>query len=132
MNSGDETAAAGDDLAGLRIDPDSGVGSAEQIRLQLVELVSTGVLPAGHRLPSVRALASGLGLAPNTVAKAYKALEQEGFLVTAGRNGTQVADQRVASTDRRRRQLRAALQPLLDDGMSPGEILRLVRSVLDS
>ena len=130
MGSRDEATAGG--VAGLQIDPDSSVGTAEQIRLQLIQLVSVGVLPAGHRLPSVRALASGLGIAPNTVAKAYKALEQEGFLVTAGRNGTQVADQRLASTDRRRRQLRAALQPLLDDGMSPGEILRLVRSVLDS
>ena len=129
MGSRDEATAG--DVAGLQIDPDSSVGPAEQIRLQLIERVSVGVLPAGHRLPSIRALAGGLGIAPNTVAKAYKALEQEGFLVTAGRNGTQVADQRVATTDRRRRQLQAALQPLLDDGMSPAEVLRLVRSVLD-
>ena len=80
----------------------------------------------------MRALAGRLSIAPNTVAKAYRALEQEGYLVTAGRNGTQVADQQVATTERTRRQLRAALQPLLNEGMSPAEVLRMVRSVLDA
>lgn len=129
MASGDEFAAVGDDAV-LRIDEASGVGPGEQIRLQLVELVSTGALRPGCRLPSVRALASSLGLAPNTVAKTYKALEQEGFLVTAGRHGTQVADQRVETTERTRQQLRAVLQPLLDDGWSTADVLRLVRSAL--
>ena len=131
MAGGDETVAGQDDTVGLRLEPGSRVGYAEQIQAQLADLVSTGVLPTGHRLPSVRALAGRLGIAPNTVAKAYKALEQEGFPVTAGRNGTQVGDQQVPATERTRRQLRAALQPLLDEGRSPAEVLRLVRSVLD-
>ena len=76
--------------------------------------------------------AERLGVAPNTVAKAYRALEQEGYLVTAGRNGTQVADQRVATTERTRQQLRAVLQPLLDGGMTPAEVHRLVRSILST
>ena len=57
-------------------------------------------------------------MAPGTVAKAYRALEQEGFVETAGRNGTVVADQQAEVTARTRQQLRAVLQPLLDGGMT--------------
>ncbi len=117
-------------LPELALDPSSAVPVAEQIQVQVVDLVTTGALPAGRRLPPVRTLASTLGVAPGTVAKAYRALEQEGFVVTAGRNGTVVADQRGEGSDRTRQQLRAVLQPLLDQGMSPAEVLRLVRSVL--
>ena len=119
-------------LPGLRLDPTSALPVAEQIQVQVVDLVGTGVLPAGRRLPPVRELATALGVAPGTVAKAYRALEQEGFVETAGRNGTVVADQQVEATARTRQQLRAVLQPLLDAGMSPAEVQRLVRSVLES
>jgi GntR family transcriptional regulator len=117
-------------LPGLQLDPASAVPVAAQIEAHVVGLVSSGTLPPGHRLPPVRALAATLGVAPGTVAKAYRVLEQEGFVETAGRNGTVVADQRVEASDSTRQQLRAVLQPLLDGGMSQGEILRLVRSVL--
>lgn len=118
------------DLA-LRIDPTSALPVVEQIQTQVVDLVSSGLLPAGARLPPVRRLADDLGLAAGTVAKAYRALEREGFVVTAGRNGTLVADQRVQESDRTRAELRAILQPLLDAGRTPQEVLRLVRSVLE-
>lgn len=117
-------------LASLRPDPASAVPVAVQIQEHVVDLVTRGSLLGGQRLPPVRSLAAALGVAPGTVAKAYRALEQEGFVETAGRNGTFVADQHTGATDRTRKQLRDVLQPLLDAGMSEGEILRLVRSVL--
>jgi len=46
----------------------------------------------GDRLPPVRVCADQLGLAPNTVARAYRELEEEGWLVGRGRSGTFVAD----------------------------------------
>lgn len=46
----------------------------------------------GERVPTVRALASALDLAPGTVARAYRDLEDEGWLVGRGRAGTYVAD----------------------------------------
>lgn len=118
------------DLA-LSVDPTSALPVFEQIQTQLVDQVASGALAAGARLPSVRGLADELGVAAGTVAKAYRALEQEGFVVTAGRNGTVVADQRVQESDRTRAELRATLQPLLDAGRTPQDVLRLVRSVLD-
>ena len=48
----------------------------EQVRRQIAEGAATGALAAGHKLPTVRQLATDLGLAANTVAKAYRALEE--------------------------------------------------------
>ena len=53
----------------------------------------------GDRLPPVRALRRGPGLAPNTVARAYRALEEEGWLVGRGRAGTFVADRPPVDAD---------------------------------
>lgn len=63
----------------------------EQVRAQIAEQARSGELPVGHRLPTVRGLAETLGLAANTVAKAYRALEADGVIETRGRNGTVVA-----------------------------------------
>ncbi|NRQ49805.1 GntR family transcriptional regulator [Aeromicrobium stalagmiti] len=73
------------------IDSGSSEPPFEQLRRQVTEQATDGRLPAGHHLPTVRALADTLGLAPNTVAKAYRALETSGVVETHGRRGTFVA-----------------------------------------
>ncbi|MCX4449987.1 GntR family transcriptional regulator [Streptomyces sp. NPDC058369] len=75
----------------ITVDPDSGIAPYEQVRAQISEQARSGVLPVGHRLPTVRGFAEELGLAANTVAKAYRALEADGVIETRGRNGTFVA-----------------------------------------
>lgn len=80
----------------LIIDPASQVPPYEQLRRQVIEQISTGELMVGSKLPAVRRLAGDLGLAPNTVARAYRELESEGYVRTAGRNGTVVAEQTAA------------------------------------
>ncbi|WP_018570425.1 GntR family transcriptional regulator [Streptomyces sp. PsTaAH-124] len=75
----------------LKIRIHDGVPPYEQVRAQISEQARSGALPVGHRLPTVRALAESLGLAANTVAKAYRALETDGVIETRGRNGTFVA-----------------------------------------
>ena len=72
----------------LTIDPDAAAPPYEQIRAQVAEAVRGGSLPVGTRLPTVRALAADLELAPNTVARAYRLLEQTGVVRTRGRLGT--------------------------------------------
>lgn len=71
------------------------LGSAEppfeQVRAQLAGLIGAGKLLPGERLPTVRALAADLGLAVNTVARAYKELEAAGLVETRRRAGTVVA-----------------------------------------
>lgn len=64
----------------------------EQLRLRLIELARSGELPSGTRLPTVRAMAADLGIAPHTVARAYKELEAGGVIVTRGKQGSFIAD----------------------------------------
>ncbi len=75
----------------LTVDHSSVVPPFEQVRDGLAAAVRRGELAAGDRLPTVRALASDLGLASNTVARAYRELEEAGVVETRGRNGTFVA-----------------------------------------
>ncbi|HEY7476920.1 MAG TPA: GntR family transcriptional regulator [Actinomycetota bacterium] len=76
----------------VRIDRDSPVPPWEQLRAGVARRIARGRLLPGDRLPTVRSLAERLDLAPNTVARAYRALEDAGWLQGRGRNGTFVAD----------------------------------------
>jgi DNA-binding transcriptional regulator YhcF (GntR family) len=73
------------------LDPDSAVPPYEQIRAQVAEAAASGEAPIGMRLPTVRGLAEELGIAVNTVAKAYRELETAGVVETRGRAGTVIA-----------------------------------------
>ncbi|MFJ6213863.1 GntR family transcriptional regulator [Streptomyces sp. NPDC092296] len=75
----------------ITVDPSSPVPPYEQVRTRIAELARSGELPTGHRLPSVRGLAAELGLAANTVARAYRELEADGVVETRGRHGTLIA-----------------------------------------
>lgn len=80
-----------DARAEIRIDPHSTTPPFEQVRVQLLALMQDGTLPAGTRLAPVRQLAAELNVAPGTVARAYKELEESGAVETRGRGGTVVA-----------------------------------------
>ncbi|QNN51426.1 GntR family transcriptional regulator [Nocardioides mesophilus] len=73
------------------IDPHGPVPPYEQLRAQIAARAHDSRLPAGTKLPTVRGLAEELGLAANTVAKAYRRLEADGVIETHGRRGTFVA-----------------------------------------
>lgn len=83
----------------LTVDQASSEPIYVQIRSQIVGAIARGELQAGDRLPSVRALASDLGVNLHTVNKAYAVLRDEGHLVMRGRNGAQVADFSQAASD---------------------------------
>jgi len=72
----------------LSIDPESVTAPFEQVRTQIATAVAEGRLDAGARLPTVRQLAADLGLAANTVARAYRELEADSVIATHGRGGT--------------------------------------------
>ena len=72
----------------ITVDPGSHVPPYEQLCDQIRDLVRSGVLPPGHRMPPVRRLAGDLGLAPNTVARAYRELEADGVVEGRGSRGT--------------------------------------------
>lgn len=63
----------------------------EQLRRQLADLIGSGVLSPGDRLPPVRQLAVDLGLAAGTVARTYRELEGAGYVRSRRGGGTRVA-----------------------------------------
>ena len=75
----------------VHVDTTSQVSPYEQIRAQLAALIVTGRLTEGERLPTVRQLAADLGLAPGTVARAYRELEAAELIRTRRGAGTRVA-----------------------------------------
>ncbi|MGH3524903.1 MAG: GntR family transcriptional regulator [Mycobacterium sp.] len=75
----------------LRIDGQAGRPLFDQLRNQIIDAIRAGTLPPGVRLPTVRELAGQLGMAVNTVARAYRELEVAGIVETRGRFGTFVA-----------------------------------------
>ena len=70
-----------------------GSPASAQAREALRDLIDRGELLPGEQLPTVRALAGDTGLAPNTVARAYRELEEAGYLEGRGRAGTFVVDE---------------------------------------
>jgi DNA-binding transcriptional regulator YhcF (GntR family) len=71
----------------------------EQLRDAIRSKIERGAIAPGDRLPPVRVAASDLDLAPNTVARAYRALEEAGWLVGRGRSGTFVPERLPAGDD---------------------------------
>lgn len=72
----------------LTIDATSAVPPFEQVRNGVLAAVTSGELVSGSRLPTVRALAEQLGIAVNTVARAYRELEGDDVIETRGRSGS--------------------------------------------
>lgn len=120
----------------LTIDRRLEVPVYEQIADQVRRLVASGALEPGTALPSVRQLAGDLGVNLNTIARAYRLLEDEGFLVIRDRAGVAVAApaEKVESSARGKLldQMRATLARLRQAGMTPDELLHFTRREVEA
>nr|WP_194720307.1 GntR family transcriptional regulator [Cellulosimicrobium arenosum] len=114
----------------VEIDLASGVPPYEQIRAQVVAHVASGRLAVGDRLPTIRALASDLGLAPGTVARAYRELEAAGAVTTRRRAGTVVSDGATAADVVARHAANELVRTARAVGLSDDAVLDLVRGAL--
>ncbi len=97
----------------------------EQVRDGLRKLIITGVIPAGDKLPSVRSLSGSLAINPNTIQRAYEALEQEGYAYTVAGKGSFAALPTDVREDRRQEllsKLDAIVQELAFLGVKPEEL----------
>lgn len=113
----------------LRIDAGSSIPPFEQVKEQITAAVDAGSLTPGERLPAVRALATELGLAANTVARAYKELEALGVVATRGRAGTVVLG---AGSERTAREAAAAYAEVVHAlGLSSAEAHQLLDRALE-
>jgi DNA-binding transcriptional regulator YhcF (GntR family) len=109
----------------ITVDPASSTPPYEQIRTQLAAQVEGGELQPGDRLPTVRRLAEDLAVAANTVARAYRELEQSGVIETRGRAGSFVTGDQV---ERKAKEAAAAfLAQTSALGLSGADALALVR-----
>jgi DNA-binding transcriptional regulator YhcF (GntR family) len=111
---------------------ESGAPLTDQIQDRIRGLITTGILTRDQRLPSVRQLAGDLGIAPGTVAKAYRALEGEGILVTRIGSGTRVSTS-AGSTPQSI--IDAAVQLVAigrHEGIDVDEAVRVVRAIWSS
>lgn len=109
----------------------------EQIISQYKYLTLQGYLKSGDAIPSVRKLAMELEVTPGTVAKAYRAMEQQGMIETLRGRGTFIAavpdkirDEGVI--DKVKNQLREDCMELIYQGMEKEEIVQLIREILEN
>lgn len=115
----------------LRLDAADPTPPFEQLRRQLATAIRAGALAAGTRLPTVRQLAGDLGVAPGTVMRAYRELEEAGLIETRRGSGTTVAPGQAdagalgiaALTDR-------FIADAVRAGADPGGIRRAVEAAL--
>ncbi|HRX86133.1 MAG TPA: GntR family transcriptional regulator [Phycisphaerae bacterium] len=92
----------------MHIDPASHVPVFEQIVAHFRQAIAAGVYQAGEMLPSVRAAALRCAVNPNTVQRAYQALEREGLIATRRGRGVFVTQGGVAAAERNAAEAAAA------------------------
>ena len=99
----------------------------EQIMDELRKMIISGVFAPDEKLPSVRELAQQLAINPNTIQRAYRELEQAGFIYSVPGKGS-FAGALSQVDDSRRRELRKKLletfTELVQLGEDPAELLR--------
>ena len=120
-------------MMALRLDSASGTPLYLQLVRHLRHSIETGALQAGEQLPSVRNMAEDLVINPNTVVRAYRELEQEGFVVLKHGSGVFVRDSVVPRTNLMRKAepvLRRAVTRLESFGLDEEEIRRLMENEL--
>ena len=102
----------------------------EQVKEGLYQLMVSGALPENSRLPSVRELAVSLTINPNTIQRAYKELESEGYIVSVPGKGSFVAqgssamEARKAELTEKLRETAAELRKL---GLREEELMNLLK-----
>jgi len=117
----------------LVLDPRSPVPVYEQVKQGIRQLILSGALHEGDALPSLREASQVLRINPNTVAKVYAQLEEEGLLQNRPGSGCYVQPQTPVRDDARQRQLvevtRDYLRQVLDLGFSPREAEEVWRQI---
>lgn len=104
----------------------------EQIKVQILSLIHTGVLAPGDKLPSLRALAADLSLNFNTIKKVFAQLEADGVIITVQGKGCFVADSARGNRTvqaKAEAALREALAVARSSGVEAARVAALVAEV---
>ena len=114
------------------IDHNSKTPLYEQIKVQILSLITSGVLSPGDKLPSLRTLAAELSLNFNTIKKVFAQLEADGVIITVQGKGCFVADtarENRAVLDRAENALKEALAVARASGLSRETATRILTEV---
>ena len=101
----------------------------EQIQSELRRLMLTGALPPGSRLPSVRELAGQLAINPNTIQRAYRELETDGYILSVAGKGSFVAQVDQIAEQQKKQAVsafQAAAQRLRALGLTDAQLTQLL------
>jgi GntR family transcriptional regulator len=120
----------------FHVNTSSGVPIYVQIETQVKNAIAAGALKRNQALPSVRKLASDLGINPNTVARAYQELERDGVIATIPGGGTYVAESvpRFLKSEKLRRLQPYARQIAVEGvqlGLTDQEIVKALQEELE-
>jgi GntR family transcriptional regulator len=102
----------------------------EQIKDRFRTLIISGVIEEGERMPSVRSLASSLSVNPNTIQRAYRELEQEGYLLSIPGKGSIATHSKEADQHRKEelfREIRKNIRELRNLSVTEDELLQLLK-----
>ena len=100
-----------------------------EIARQYREYICLGVLNDGEKLPSVRAAATEMGVNPNTVARAYAMLEEEGYVISLPKKGIFVSHQRKHHNGEALQKEKKLLLQMREDGITKEQLLKLIEEV---
>ena len=104
----------------------------QQLYDDVIRLVSLGVLKSDTKLPPVRILATELGINPNTVQKAYKMLEKDGYIYSTEGRGSFVSnklDQNQAEKIQAKNDLKESIDKAYKKGITKDEMIELVDEI---
>lgn len=104
----------------------------QQLYDDVIRLVSLGVLKSDTKLPPVRILATELGINPNTVQKAYKMLEKDGYIYSTVGRGSFVSnklDQNQAEKIQEKNDLKESIDKAYKKGITKDEMIELVDEI---
>ncbi|KNY28330.1 GntR family transcriptional regulator [Pseudobacteroides cellulosolvens] len=105
----------------LKLDLQSETPIYIQLKMQIIEGIATGSLVPGEPLPSVRQLASDLGINLHTVNKAYTMLKQDGFIIIHRQKGVVVSSSEdLKVTDEYLSQLKSNIRPIITEAFCRG------------
>ncbi len=116
----------------IHVDPSDARPLYQQVADEIKRLIARGDLAAGDPLPSVRQVAADLGVNLNTIATAYRDLQDQGLISVRHGSGATVSASKARDLPKTelRKSLRRALAELVLAGMSPSRIMSLVTDEL--
>jgi GntR family transcriptional regulator len=104
----------------------------EQVRDNMIKLFVSGALEENEKLPSVRELAQQLAINPNTIQRAYRELEAQGYIYSVPGKGS-FSSGRIDAVEARKKELMTDFEKLTGEllglGAEPEELIEAVRRV---